>query len=253
MDTEKIIDNFINLYEDLKPLAKNPDLSYVKKYLDQTKEDVQHLNETRINKNNFKIIKHIGKGGYGDVFLIKKGGTVEVGTTGSTSTSTSNYFALKTTKKEDISKENGTDGFMAERDILAQGGNISDYIIKLLYSFQDSKYLYYVMEFMQGGDLQNLIYKISDIIYDPDGAGSGLSALDRDNFEKDWKFYMAETINGINAIHQLGYIHRDLKPANILIDNTGHLKLGDFGTCLKMEKNKNQIKFKTGPCTLDQC
>ena len=242
MDAEKLVDNFINLYEDLKILSKNHPRDsplQVKNYLNSVEAEIQNLSKNKINKSSFDVIKHIGKGGYGDVYLIKN-------VKGSKSTNDVNpqYYALKATKKSDISEENGTDGFMAERDVL-KGGNFSEYIIKLIHSFQDTEYLYYVMEFMQGGDLDRLLNRLNEAIYDQS------TSLDMNTYEKDWKFYMAEIINGINAVHKLGYIHRDLKPANVLIDNTGHIKLADFGTCLKMVDGKNKVKFSTGPGTLD--
>ena len=67
------------------------------------------------------------------------------------------------------------------------------------------------MEFMRGGDCYSLL--------------KGLNALD----ESVAKFYIAETILALEDIHKLGIIHRDLKPDNILISETGHIKLSDFG------------------------
>jgi serine/threonine kinase 38 len=69
------------------------------------------------------------------------------------------------------------------------------------------------MEFLGGGDLMTLLIK-KDIIP-----------------EKDAKFYIAELVLAVEAIHNMNYIHRDLKPDNILIDSNGHLKLSDFGLC----------------------
>ena len=47
--------------------------------------------------------------------------------------------------------------------------------------------------------------------------------------EKNARFYVAEMITAVSTLHKLGYLHRDLKPENFLIDNTGHIKLTDFG------------------------
>lgn len=69
---------------------------------------------------------------------------------------------------------------------------------------------------MPGGDLVNLMSR-----YDVP--------------EKWAKFYCAEVVLAVDAIHEMGFVHRDVKPDNMLIDKTGHLKLADFGTCMKMD------------------
>lgn len=69
------------------------------------------------------------------------------------------------------------------------------------------------MEYLAGGDLMTLLMK-KDILS-----------------EQEARFYMAELAIAVNSVHNLGYIHRDLKPDNILLDNSGHLKLSDFGLC----------------------
>ncbi|XP_078796653.1 rho-associated protein kinase 2 isoform X3 [Oryzias latipes] len=83
-------------------------------------------------------------------------------------------------------------------------------------AFQDEHYLYMVMEYMPGGDLVNLTST-----YDVP--------------EKWAKFYTAEVVMALDAIHSMGFIHRDVKPDNMLLDRLGHLKLADFGTCMKMD------------------
>lgn len=51
------------------------------------------------------------------------------------------------------------------------------------------------------------------------------------------KFYIAQMVLSINVVHSLGYIHRDIKPDNFLVDRVGHLKLTDFGSAAKMDKD----------------
>ena len=78
-----------------------------------------------------------------------------------------------------------------------------------------TRYLYMVMDYMPGGDLVNLMsnYEVP---------------------EKWARFYTAEVVLALDAIHSMGFVHRDVKPDNMLLDASGHLKLADFGTCMKM-------------------
>ena len=98
------------------------------------------------------------------------------------------------------------------------------FVFQLFCAFQDDKYLYMVMEYMPGGDLVNLMSN-----YDVP--------------EKWAKFYTAEVVLALDAIHSMGLIHRDVKPDNMLLDKHGHLKLADFGTCMKMDEVSNKRVF----------
>lgn len=92
----------------------------------------------------------------------------------------------------------------------------SPWIVQLHFAFQDQKYLYMVMDYMPGGDLVNLMsnYEVP---------------------EKWARFYCAEVVLALDAIHLMGFVHRDVKPDNMLLDKHGHLKLADFGTCMRMD------------------
>jgi serine/threonine protein kinase len=115
-------------------------------------------------------------------------------------------------------------------------------VVQLFYSFQDPLYLYLIMEFLPGGDLMTMLMKY-------------------DVFSEDvTRFYMAECVLAIEAVHNLGYIHRyvfrlflckltlnshsDIKPDNILIDKNGHLKLSDFGLSTGLHKVSDGEYYK---------
>ncbi|KAI0988780.1 hypothetical protein GJ496_007251 [Pomphorhynchus laevis] len=167
----------------LRDQKSTTSINVIKTHIGKLKSDLQLLESCQLCVSEFDILKQIGKGAFGDVHLVRH-------------IHTDNVYALKTMKKSEMVK--------------------SDWIVKLVYAFQDPTNLYMVMEYVPGGDLVNLLSR-------------------EDLNEQATKFYCAEIVLAIEAVHNMGYIHRDIKPDNILIDVTGHLKLTDFGTCIKLD------------------
>lgn len=151
---------------------------------------------TKIKLSDFELVKKIGQGGFGAVYVCRKRDTKEV-------------LALKVVPKSTIWKKNKVTQMKNERDVLAT--NLTTWMVQLAYSFQDRHYCYLAMEYCPGGDLRHLL--------------SALGYLEED----ESRLYMAEMILAVFSLHSLGYIHRDLKPDNFLVDSKGHLKLTDFG------------------------
>ncbi|KAH7926029.1 kinase-like protein [Leucogyrophana mollusca] len=177
------------------------------------KLESQHLRlrRTKIRLTDFRTVKVIGKGAFGEVRLVQKVDTAKV-------------YAMKTLQKAEMLKRDQLAHVRAERDLLAE--STSPWVVQLFYSFQDPLYLYLIMEFLPGGDLMTMLMKY-------------------DVFSEDvTRFYMAECILAIEAVHDLGYIHRDIKPDNILIDKNGHLKLSDFGLSTGLHKTTDGDFYK---------
>merc|ERR1712142_1226939 len=126
---------------------------------------------------------------------------------------------MKTMLKKEMIDKNQVAHIKAERDLLSAADN--PWLVRLVYSFQDDKYLYLVMEYCGGGDLMTILMR-EDILS-----------------ESQTRFYMAELACAINSVHELKFVHRDLKPDNVLIANSGHIKLSDFGLA-KSFKSTNQ-------------
>ncbi|QRG36334.1 hypothetical protein FDK38_000669 [Candidozyma auris] len=145
---------------------------------------------------DFEMITQVGQGGYGQVFLARKKDTREV-------------CALKVLNKKLLVKLDETRHVLTERDILTN--TRSDWLVKLLYAFQDAEKVFLAMEFVPGGDFRTLLNNTGYLI--PPHA----------------RFYIAEMFAAVNSLHDLGFTHRDLKPENFLIDSKGHIKLTDFG------------------------
>jgi serine/threonine protein kinase len=122
------------------------------------------------------------------------------------------FYAMKILSKSYLISQTDRSSPIEEKIVLS---GTHEWLPKLYASFQDEKYLYLVMEYAPGGDLQ------------------GLMERRQGHFtEQEAKFYIAELILAVESVHQLGYMHRDIKPGNILIDLYGHIKLGDLGSCI---------------------
>ncbi|XP_062536307.1 serine/threonine-protein kinase Warts isoform X2 [Armigeres subalbatus] len=171
----------------------------MRKLLWQKESNYIRLKRAKMDKSMFSHIKPIGVGAFGEVTLVKKIDTPN------------HLYAMKTLRKSDVLKRNQVAHVKAERDILAEADN--EWVVKLYYSFQDKDNLYFVMDYIPGGDLMSLLIK------------KGI-------FEEDLaRFYIAELTVAIESVHKMGFIHRDIKPDNVLIDKKGHIKLTDFGLC----------------------
>lgn len=152
----------------------------------------------RWTTDDFESIQVLGEGSFGVVHLVKHVGTDE-------------FYALKQIKKESCRRKNHRDGAFAELQLLAEAR--CRWIVDLYATFQDSKYAYMVMEFLQGGDLIGHI-------------------MQRRKFTmEETRFYMAELTEALDTVHRYGFVHRDVKPDNMVLTARGHLKLLDFGLC----------------------
>lgn len=98
---------------------------------------------------------------------------------------------------------------MVERKILGTLDN--PFIVQLHYAFQTKDYLHLVLDFCPGGEL---FYHLQ---------------MNGPMSEDIAWFYFCEVLLALEYLHENGILYRDLKPENILIDETGHIKLTDFG------------------------
>ncbi|XP_050784038.1 myotonin-protein kinase isoform X4 [Gopherus flavomarginatus] len=184
------------------PLAHE---KYIAEFLRWAEPVTARLKELQLQRDDFEILKVIGRGAFSEVAVVKMKRTSQV-------------YAMKIMNKWDMLKRGEVSCFREERDVLVNGDK--RWITQLHFAFQDENYLYLVMEYYVGGDLLTLLSKFGDRI-----------PLDMA------RFYLAEMVMAIDSIHRLGYVHRDIKPDNILLDRCGHIRLGDFGSCLKLRED----------------
>ncbi|NWV00525.1 ROCK2 kinase, partial [Upupa epops] len=201
VNVERIRDGLNSLVLDLDypALRKNKNID---NFLNRYEKIVEKIRALQMKAEDYDVVKVIGRGAFGEVQLVRHKMTQKV-------------YAMKLLSKFEMIKRSDSAFFWEERDIMAFAN--SPWVVQLFCAFQDDKYLYMVMEYMPGGDLVNLMSN-----YDVP--------------EKWAKFYTAEVVLALDAIHSMGLIHRDVKPDNMLLDKYGHLKLADFGTCMKMDE-----------------
>uniref|UniRef100_A0A8D0R1P1 non-specific serine/threonine protein kinase n=1 Tax=Sus scrofa TaxID=9823 RepID=A0A8D0R1P1_PIG len=170
---EPLLDLLLGVHQELgaSDLAQE---KYVADFLQWVDPIAARLKEARLQRDDFEILKVIGRGAFSEVSC-----------------------------------------FREERDVLVNGDQ--RWITQLHFAFQDENYLYLVMEYYVGGDLLTLLSKFGERIP-----------------AEMARFYLAEIVMAIDSVHRLGYVHRDIKPDNILLDRCGHIRLADFGSCLKL-------------------
>lgn len=168
------------------------------------------VNPERVDLTHFELLKVVGKGGFGKVNACQR-------------RTTDDLYALKRmSKSEVIKRESHIRMVMIERSVMAKLS--SPFLCTLDHAFQSPSELFFIMPFMQGGDLR---FHMSQ----------------RPCFsESEARFYIAETIMGLEAMHQQHVVYRDLKPDNILLDSTGHIRLSDFGLAVELQRNR---QYKT--------
>ncbi|KAK2026818.1 Pkinase-domain-containing protein [Colletotrichum zoysiae] len=145
---------------------------------------------------DFDILRTLGTGSFGRVHLVQ-------------SKHNQRFYAVKVLKKAQVVKMKQVEHTNDERKMLGEVKH--PFLITLWGTFQDSKNLYMVMDFVEGGELFSLLRKSGRF---PNPVA---------------KFYAAEVTLALEYMHSRNIIYRDLKPENLLLDRHGHLKITDFG------------------------
>ncbi|XP_033846352.1 serine/threonine-protein kinase LATS1 [Periophthalmus magnuspinnatus] len=202
------------LESEMQRVGLSPDAQeQMRMMLCQKESNYIRLKRAKMEKSMFKRIKTLGIGAFGKVCLARKEDTGAL-------------YAMKTLRKKDVLLRNQVAHVKAERDILAEADN--EWVVRLYYSFQDKDNLYFVMEYIPGGDMMSLLIRLG---------------IFREELAQ---FYIAELTCAVESVHKMGFIHRDIKPDNILIDRDGHIKLTDFGLCTGFRWTHDSKYYQSG-------
>uniref|UniRef100_A0A673VUQ0 3-phosphoinositide-dependent protein kinase 1 n=1 Tax=Salmo trutta TaxID=8032 RepID=A0A673VUQ0_SALTR len=156
---------------------------------------------------DFKFGRILGEGSYSTVVLARE-------------QATGKEYAMKILEKMHIRKENKAHCVTRERDIMSSLDH--PFIVKLYFTFQDVKRLYFGISYARNGELLKYIRKIGS--FD----------------ETCTRFYSAEIVCALQYLHSKGIIHRDLKPENILLNEDMHIQITDFGTAKQLSSDSTQ-------------
>merc|ERR1719450_2073513 len=151
--------------------------------------------QQKMSLADFQMVRTLGVGSFGRVKYAKwKDG---------------NFYAVKFMKKHDIIKLKQVDHINGERNLMAKIQ--FPFIVNMLGSFKDERYVYIVMECIGGGELFTHLRRA------------------RKFTDEQSKFYGWLTAASFEHIHSKNIVHRDLKPENLLLSADGYSKLTDFG------------------------
>ena len=180
----------------------------------QVKKTNKIITSTKVELQDFEIIKTIGRGSVGKILLVKY-------------ISTGDLYSIKSMRKDQLLSESLIDNVLDEKIILSEGQ--CEFILQLSFFFQSPERIYFVTPFMKGGDLYHKL-KIEG------------------NLPEDLvKFYAAQIAIALQHLHEFGIAYRDLKPENILIDEDGYIKLCDFGASIHFQGTKKEKTFAGSP------
>ncbi|XP_062617568.1 ribosomal protein S6 kinase alpha-5-like [Saccostrea cucullata] len=174
--------------------------------------------QDKVGMKDFELLKVLGTGAYGKVFLVRK-------TTGKDQ---GKLYAMKVLKKASIvQKTKTTEHTKTERQVL-EAIRQAPFLVSLHYAFQTEAKLHLILDYVNGGELFTHLNQ-------------------HEQFTEDQvRVYIGEIVLALENLHKLGIIYRDIKLENILLDSEGHVVLTDFGLSkefLPSDKNHRAYSF----------
>ncbi|XP_060522870.1 atypical protein kinase C isoform X2 [Cylas formicarius] len=162
-------------------------------------DDLEAGSQRQYSLNDFDLIRVIGRGSYAKVLMVELKKTKRI-------------YAMKVIKKALVTDDEDIDWVQTEKHVFETASN-HPFLVGLHSCFQTPSRLFFVIEFVRGGDLMFHMQR------------------QRRLPEEHARFYAAEISLALNFLHCKGIIYRDLKLDNVLLDHEGHIKLTDYGMC----------------------
>ena len=180
-----------------------------------------YIDNTNNNLSNYEILSILGKGGFGYVFKVRY-------------KLNNNIYAMKVISKYDNFNHETDPKYFNKREIEMLSKLNHPNIIKYYSNFEDDKFIYFILEYMEYGSLKNFIANSIRKEYNakiPNGI--------------IWSLFL-QCMSGLKYIHSKNIIHRDIKPDNLLLSGNLILKITDFGISIIFDKNIEQTHTNLG-------
>ncbi|KAK9883124.1 hypothetical protein WA026_001320 [Henosepilachna vigintioctopunctata] len=181
----------------LRELEEQVDLTGESVPVEVPTEDIGSIRQYVLS--DFEMIRVIGRGSYAKVLMVELKKTKRI-------------YAMKVIKKALVTDDEDIDWVQTEKHVFETASN-HPFLVGLHSCFQTPSRLFFVIEFVRGGDLMFHMQR------------------QRRLPEEHARFYAAEICIALNFLHCKGIIYRDLKLDNVLLDHDGHIKLTDYGMC----------------------
>lgn len=175
----------------------------------KSESSVTKLTEPKILFSDLREMGLLGSGTFGRVSLVQQ-----------TSSSEKKVYALKAMLKYEIVAHKQEHNVVQEKNVMLDSDH--PFILKLYATYKDQRYIYMLLELVQGGELFSVIHT---------SKADGIP-------DEHVKFYASCIIQGIAYLHSKDIAYRDMKPENCMIDKQGYPKLIDFGFAKKIKSGK---------------
>lgn len=230
MLNRKVFDDVLGPLTSIMEREKSPEV--VKKRLVELQKGAQ----LQVDVKNLQQIRLLGYGAFSAVFLVRD-------------KTTKREYALKRMRKNDVA--HCSEHVFCEQAITRSLQH--PFIMRQYASFHDESYLYFVFDYVNGGDLMDALILVAEVKQTPRkwhecGDGASDEGVLVGMSEPTAKFYVASLVLALEFVHDSGIVYRDLKPENVLLDSKGYIKYVACRRALNLPFERSVLFFPPQLC-----